>query len=270
MLNSTGPVAAFSSMIYDYMLTFDLEVKFIWSAPWGVVKILYLLTRYILFFNITFATAAQLASAESSPECKALHQANIVFAVSGMIASESLLTIRTWAVCGNRRWLGIVLSFCFSAFFCALVVTNAAVLSTFKFLMQDSPLRGLLHECLVTRQDAHLSVILGCLVLVYDAVNMGIIIMPAYYAIKQGSSNLVLVVLRDGLIYYVYIFIMSAASIAVFTKLTGHHTTLVTAFGHTLHAIFTCRVVLHAREEAWKTRMISAITLEHIDLEASK
>jgi len=40
-------VASFSLWAYDYMLTLDQEISFIWATPWNFPKALFLLTRYL-------------------------------------------------------------------------------------------------------------------------------------------------------------------------------------------------------------------------------
>ncbi|KAF9010810.1 hypothetical protein BDQ17DRAFT_1234079 [Cyathus striatus] len=40
---------------YETLLTFDLEVNLIWNAKWNVVKVLFILTRYLPFFDTTIS-----------------------------------------------------------------------------------------------------------------------------------------------------------------------------------------------------------------------
>ncbi|KAF8978189.1 hypothetical protein BDQ17DRAFT_1265925, partial [Cyathus striatus] len=35
--------------LYEYFITFPLELKYIWNAPWGFIKIVYLITKYLPF-----------------------------------------------------------------------------------------------------------------------------------------------------------------------------------------------------------------------------
>jgi len=38
-------IAALSVLVYDYLLTFDLEVTYVWGSRWTFVKVLYLVVR---------------------------------------------------------------------------------------------------------------------------------------------------------------------------------------------------------------------------------
>ena len=37
--------------VYDYLLTFPLEISFVWPARWTAIKVLFLLTRYMPFVD---------------------------------------------------------------------------------------------------------------------------------------------------------------------------------------------------------------------------
>ncbi|KAF8987072.1 hypothetical protein BDQ17DRAFT_1335253 [Cyathus striatus] len=86
--------------------------------------------------------------------------------------------------------------------------------------------------------------------------------------VKQRSSNLVRIVLRDGAIYYIFQFTISLTNMLLFLILNEQCTILLAQLLCTLHAILTCRVILHICEEAWnQTHLISDTTLDHLDLE---
>ncbi|SJL08727.1 uncharacterized protein ARMOST_12096 [Armillaria ostoyae] len=41
-------IAGYVLMLYDHILTFDEEVRFIWAAPWTLPKALFLIIRYFV------------------------------------------------------------------------------------------------------------------------------------------------------------------------------------------------------------------------------
>ncbi|KAF8993831.1 hypothetical protein BDQ17DRAFT_1545827 [Cyathus striatus] len=212
-------VAAFSVMVYDYLLMLDLEVNFVWNAPLGAVKILYMLTRYIPFLDTTIGMIVQLLPEESATECKTLYAISTWFLMIGMAAAEAVLTIRTWAVCGSRKWLGIVLLLCFVGIWAGAVVAVARFLSSMTFVFQDY-LHPALQGCLITSAKTNFLIVDWSLLFIYDAVNVVLMIMAAYHPFTQGSSSFVRMVLRDGLIYYIYVFVVALANIVVVTSLT--------------------------------------------------
>ena len=43
------PVSAFAVFYYDFLITFHLEIQLVWRSAWSYTKILFLLSRYIVF-----------------------------------------------------------------------------------------------------------------------------------------------------------------------------------------------------------------------------
>ncbi|KAF8989795.1 hypothetical protein BDQ17DRAFT_1434218 [Cyathus striatus] len=252
-------VTTFTLLAFDYLLTFMLEVEFIWKAPWGIGKVLYIPTRFFPFFDMTISMAFQFLPYATAGRCKKLYLASTWIIMVGMASAEAVLTVRTWAVCGSRRWLAIVLSILFVSILSAICGVSAGFPSSLEFGLQDS-LHPLLHGCFITGGKTNLIVIDWILLFVYDAVNTGLMIMPAYYSFKQGYSNLVLVIVRDGIVYYFYIFVVALANIVVISAMSRDYYPLIIELGRVLHSVLACRVVLHAREEARKTEIFSDVT----------
>ncbi|KAF8996796.1 hypothetical protein BDQ17DRAFT_1249420, partial [Cyathus striatus] len=46
--------------LYEYFITLDLEVKFVWNAPWTFIKIIYIMTRYLPFVEISLMSLRSL------------------------------------------------------------------------------------------------------------------------------------------------------------------------------------------------------------------
>ncbi|KAF8978497.1 hypothetical protein BDQ17DRAFT_1265594, partial [Cyathus striatus] len=46
--------------VFDTLLTLDIEVTFIWSTPWNVIKVLYLVTRYLAFIDSSLNVLCKL------------------------------------------------------------------------------------------------------------------------------------------------------------------------------------------------------------------
>lgn len=51
IIHVNHPVASVALFVYDYAITFGMEVELIWMSPWNVMKILYLIQRYMPFVD---------------------------------------------------------------------------------------------------------------------------------------------------------------------------------------------------------------------------
>ncbi|KAF8995946.1 hypothetical protein BDQ17DRAFT_1430072 [Cyathus striatus] len=245
-------VATVAIVVYDYLLTFDLEVHFVWKRDWSVIKILFILTRYSIFFDAITGLALQFLPYASAAKCKTLYS-TLAFLSIGLLIAEAVLTLRTWAVCGGQKRLGIVLAIFYMGIFSGHTALACFFsLVTVQFDLQDT-LDTILQGCLVTGGSYSLLIIDWSLILAYDTVNLVLIMTPAYQSFRPGRySNLAWVVLRDGAIYYVYLFVTTIANIIIVAKLNKDYFIVMLILWREFHSILACRVVLHAREEGSK------------------
>ncbi|KAF8995823.1 hypothetical protein BDQ17DRAFT_1545022 [Cyathus striatus] len=211
--------ATLAVLVYEYLLTFDLEVDFVWKRDWSIVKILFILTRYLPFFDATIILALQFLPHVSVAKCKILYPIVCFLSIGGLIA-EAVLTLRTWAVCGGQKRLGILLAiFSMGIFSGHTVLVGFFSLVKLRFDLQDT-LDTILQGCLITSGNYNLLIIDWSLVLIYDTVNLVLIMTPAYQSFRPSCySNLARMVLRDGAIYYFYLLVAGIANIIVITRL---------------------------------------------------
>ncbi|KAF8993824.1 hypothetical protein BDQ17DRAFT_1367708 [Cyathus striatus] len=184
-------------------------------------------------------------------KCNLLIKVETWLMVIGMVTAEAIFTTRTWAVCGNKKWLGGVLLVLFIGIGVAIFVGIAQFLNSMTITLQHS----ILPSCLITNSKSSFFTIVWGLLFVFDVVNLGLLVVPAYYSFRQGPSNLMRLVIREGLTYYIYIFVVASATIVIAKSMTSDYSPLLAELGQAFHSIFACRVVLHTREEARKTQI---------------
>lgn len=51
-----------SAQIYDWLLTFDLEVAFVWGSRWNFLKVMYFLNRYDIVFDLVLVYLGEYLS----------------------------------------------------------------------------------------------------------------------------------------------------------------------------------------------------------------
>lgn len=95
-------------LIWDYIITIQQEVKYIWLAKWTPGKVLYLGIRYagmveaLLCFWVIF-------NANSAPtSCNVLVKLSLSIAYVTYLAGSLVFALRTWAIWNRSRWCGIV------------------------------------------------------------------------------------------------------------------------------------------------------------------
>ncbi|KAH8102197.1 hypothetical protein BXZ70DRAFT_59617 [Cristinia sonorae] len=101
--------ASSAVFIYDYLLTLGREIRYIWPAEWSIVKVLYILTRYLAFADVALALYYHLKPRLSVTDCKRLTMSSSWLLVLGIAVAEVILILRTWAVWNRGRFIGTFL-----------------------------------------------------------------------------------------------------------------------------------------------------------------
>ncbi|KAF8592704.1 hypothetical protein K439DRAFT_1610458 [Ramaria rubella] len=86
--------ATYTIMLYDYFLTFGLEIRFVWSSKWSLAKALYFATTYINLTNTIVSAPGTFGPCSSIPG---------IFAT----LEVSVLLFRTWVIWERNKNMAI-------------------------------------------------------------------------------------------------------------------------------------------------------------------
>ncbi|KAF9007875.1 hypothetical protein BDQ17DRAFT_1350147 [Cyathus striatus] len=215
-----------------------MPVAYIWASPhWSVIKVLYIFVRYSTFVDAILNVLVQCSPALTSEKCKVLYRAITTLAV--------ILTLRVWAVWKRTLW-----------------ICDGLLLNSLGFELQSA-----FHfvGCLVTHGNIVLEAITWGILLGYDTVMMVLMLPIAFRALKMGGrSTLANAVIRDGVIFYIFLFAISLVNMVALLTLTPDYFALLAAIGRVIHSALSCRVVLHAREQGWNTSRVHSTTITGI------
>ncbi|TEB31489.1 hypothetical protein FA13DRAFT_1663305, partial [Coprinellus micaceus] len=237
-------VASCCIMIYDVLITLDEEVRSIWSGRLSWSKLLYLFVRYSTIFEvgvILWADFIKLAWAlYRSLDLRSLNSLGLF--VIGLAIGEMIMSMRTWAVWKRDKKLGIALAILWPICWISGFTITGIWLQTVRF--DPSPMAQF-QGCFLT-DASQLLFVAWLTLLLYDTVNFVLICIPAYHSFRLGGgSHFVKAVYTDGIVYYAYLFALSAANIVVVVTMPRDLQTLLSMMERVLHAVFTCRMVLH-------------------------
>ncbi|KAL0954061.1 hypothetical protein HGRIS_005211 [Hohenbuehelia grisea] len=201
-------------LLYDYLITWDLEVALVWLYPpgWSITSLLFMLARYLPFVDTINVLWHQLSPGITPASCELSFRATGWMYLIGIAITEVILAIRTWAVWGRDRRMTIALPL----FFVAIWIPNFVIMGFFldSLVFEPAPYpeyRG----CNIV----HGSKILFAtwvMLMVYEAVILGLMMYRGYISYcNGGNSALFNVVYRDGALYYLYLFAVSLVNILV-------------------------------------------------------
>ncbi|KAF9220401.1 hypothetical protein BS17DRAFT_739351, partial [Gyrodon lividus] len=125
-------------LVYDFLLTFDDEVQYIWQAPWTIVKVTYLVNRYVNLVGQTFIRLEEfdIIGHRTQSFCKKFYLASFVFMMFCVESVHVLVIMRAWAIWGCQRRVAIRLAVGYTIYIGSLIgavtyTTKTQTFSTF-------------------------------------------------------------------------------------------------------------------------------------------
>ncbi|KAF8997602.1 hypothetical protein BDQ17DRAFT_1363090 [Cyathus striatus] len=237
-------------LIYDYLLTLELEISEIWSSKWNLMKCIFLVTRYLPLVDSALIFYHHFAPRLSEEACRAAYKGNAWLLIFGGCFAEIILTLRTLAVWGNKQNLCIILYAFFVGIWTAAAVLIAVFLKTITFApYQDTGIPG----CVDTG-GSHILSAVWILIMVYDAVTLGLMTVRGLDAFRpkyvKMQTHLINAVHRDGIIYYFYLFVLSLVNVILSFTLPADFISFLAMYQRVLHSVLSCRAILHIREQS--------------------
>ncbi|KAF9448156.1 hypothetical protein P691DRAFT_67697 [Macrolepiota fuliginosa MF-IS2] len=265
-INSVN-VACVTIMILEWFLTFDLEFSLVWKAKWNPTKIMYLLARYLPFIDTSLVIYRHLAFTLSKGTCQRVFECIVFMFGFGMGTVEMIFTLRTWAVWGKSKCLTWGIFSTFAATWAAIFVT--LVLYVRSVNQEVSPAPQVI-GCTLRISSPVLSVSF-ILLMAYDAALLIMMLIRGVSAFRSGGdSYLTRVVYSDGIVYYVYVFLLSLLNVLIILKLPDDYETLLLTMERVIHSVLACRVVLHIRQQgaiatAGRFPIANSVEMNHLD-----
>ncbi|KAJ8088358.1 hypothetical protein PM082_022431 [Marasmius tenuissimus] len=252
LASSTRPqqtiVVSSTILVYDVLLNLDVEIQHVWRRKWTFITFIYLLQRYLPFFDTTgLVLHHQLGEDLTIKYCELNYHINGWCFIIGIVLSEILLTLRLWAVWKRS----IPVAFGLVAFFLGCWIPCYILFNTFLNSTQfANPPLPHFRGCFISG-GSHILYLCWVLMMVYDSGTLIMILIPGIAAFRLGgSSELVKAVYRDGVMYYVYLFLVSMVNVIIILTLPPDLVHLLSSFERVLHSILVSRAVLHIRRLA--------------------
>ncbi|TFK62647.1 hypothetical protein BDN72DRAFT_381671 [Pluteus cervinus] len=262
MSDNLTSVVANAAVRFNQYLTLASSTLYLWT----VVKVFYIIQRYLPLVDTVIVMIFQYFGKITDPRtCELLFKGSGWSFVIGMSLSEGILTRRVLAVWGNSTRLCIALSL----FSFGCIISIFLILGDYyrSLTFHSIPTPGM--YCFATG-TSHMIYLCWTLLTAYDAATLVLIAIPGFRAYKSGvcKSTLFQVVYRDGVLYYLYLFAISAVNVFLILKLPGDYTSLLSSLERIIHSILTSHVVLHIREQTYQREVAVDYLSDGVDVNA--
>jgi len=245
-MQTSTDVAAVTLLIYDYILTIPNEIDYIWSSQWSVIKVIFLITRYLPFSDVSLVLIYQLKPFISSRTCEALFRASGWLIVVGIAIAETILAIRTWAMWERNRWMGIFLILLMSSAVLSCFYVESIFLDSAKFAPYPSPATP---GCLLIHRNPIIAYNFACIIFV-ETVLILFTLFKAFlhYRVPGTRRGIGSVLVRDGIVFYFHLLIISTINLIVIVVAPLDVSGILSPLQRVLHSALTTRVITNIRE----------------------
>ncbi|KAK7059615.1 hypothetical protein R3P38DRAFT_3341226 [Favolaschia claudopus] len=238
-------VASITILAFDYLCTLNLEISLVWGGKRSLTKIFYMLARYPPFIDVPLVLWYELTPHIDTTECFPVYAAASWGTFFGIATAEALLVLRTYALMGcNARILTA-----FIVQYVTVAITTVIVLSIFlKSLRFGPPPLPVVPGCHLVQVDGSVILVVAfILVLFNETVLMICTLWVGIRRFRHSSSPLVKVLYRDGVSYFVLLFLISAGNLGVLIWGPVELVDLFKTFLRVMHSVLSTRIVLHVR-----------------------
>ncbi|KAF8508510.1 hypothetical protein JB92DRAFT_593032 [Gautieria morchelliformis] len=242
-------VACTALLVYDYFLTLDREVFFVWGSRWSVGKIIFFVNRYCPIIDTSLAVFSITGTSAGDPDlCRLMTRTTTWTFVAGMLVAEIILAMRTYAVWGGRRSILVFLVLWSIAAFIAVVVLVQRFLDAVVFVQIPPFLEslGVGVRCAPLPPNGVTSYPF-MVYMVNQAAVAALTLSRAFRQYRAAHNPLIRTMFRDGLLYYVYTLALCIANVAVAVAAPVQYGLLLEMPLHVVNSICCTRVLLNIR-----------------------
>jgi len=223
--------ASIAIVYYDYILTFPMEVKYIWGSKFHLSTLMYILCRYSLVANVLYLLAI---SKKLGPSCDIWYKIIGVLSTMGRAAVIATFTARTYAIFSGSRAILIYLGF----------------IGIICVALDISHVPGL--RCVGSSSVPILDTLLSILMVVFEYSSA---ILMTYRCVRafrisgwRSQGGFLYLVFNQGIIYFCVVSIFTTGAVILnFREKAGFLKRLLNALTLPLSCLLSARFLLQLR-----------------------
>jgi len=232
-------VAFVTIALYDYLLTLGEEVEFVWQQKMSFGNVLFILNRYMPMIDLVIYLSLQ-----EDELCLAFIRLNTWMRLFCYVVINMLLLLRTWALWGMSKTILI----CLSILMAVCVVAASGPSLYISFAVIEVPSLGSIQTCLYAIPRAEIVYIYCVSLIVFDSAVMILTLIKAVPARQSnGLTPLITQLLKDGIQYFIIIFLTAILIIIMAGVAPGSLVTTVLNLYSVLTSTLGCRLILNLR-----------------------
>ncbi|KAG0698164.1 hypothetical protein DFH29DRAFT_1081920 [Suillus ampliporus] len=210
--------AGHTLLVYDYLLTLNDEIRYIWRAPRTAVKVLFLLNRYVNLIGQTFIRLeeAGLLAHNSQEFCQRFATFTTCFMFLSTESIHIIVLMRAWAIWGTRKIVTKILIWSYVSYILMLLVGSVYNVNASHYVF---PQLDVIRICVTTMPKYVWLIYFGSFIL--DTL-LFVLTMRSLRRYSREfhhlyPSNLLHMLFRDAIMFFIASMFSSALTIASWT-----------------------------------------------------
>ncbi|KAJ7166597.1 hypothetical protein C8R46DRAFT_1191999 [Mycena filopes] len=199
-------VACLTLLTYDTLLNASQEYQHIWKSKWGLIKCLYLWSRYGTFVDTTISVLKRRDFDLNPASCAQIASFYNLFSGFGILITEVILMVRTYALYGRPKKLIVFFSLLW------LAICGVGVWVVKSLTDSELPLPSAVISCNSAFSNNAL-LICYSLLLFSETVVVVLTLWKGVHMLSLSrsghrSSNPVVSFYRDGIMFYLWMLLI--------------------------------------------------------------
>ncbi|EGO05337.1 hypothetical protein SERLA73DRAFT_129244 [Serpula lacrymans var. lacrymans S7.3] len=228
-------VAGLAIWVFDYILSFDYEVRWVWGRKWDFMRVLFTLSRYVTFSAAIMTVYAAVHTQRGN--CVPFSTGSAVIYVLCVVFAEGLLLMGTLAFWDRSKKLTAWL-----LAFAVVLVIGAALSSK----IRDSGSQTNPGGCVFTSKKS--GAIQYAFLAVYESVLLSLMTYKMMKQYRHTSSCVIITLYKGSMMYAGCMITVSVANVIIHVAMPHGYTNALDTLQLVLHSILASRILFNLRE----------------------
>lgn len=247
-------LAALALLVFEYVITFEQEVRLFWASPWSLMKGVYLWNRYFSLLVVGFNAALLLQQIDSDSVCELYLKPQGAFATIIAATVDCILILRVWLLYHKSRKMLAFLVFLFIA-----EVTTMTAIAVFSVPTEYIHFGAALTGCYSTTIPRFFRVYVvpalgvSCIMFTLTLYRCIVTLGP----FKSSAMPMIRLFLRDGISWFLAVLVMLTTDILIWSRGRPTLAELPINLSCSLYSIIGSRVLMNIRD-AMEVKVIAS------------
>ncbi|KAG1847954.1 hypothetical protein C8R48DRAFT_413448 [Suillus tomentosus] len=232
-------------LAFDFCITFSEEVRWTWFRPWDVIRVIFVISRYLPFAGVGMIAYDALGV---SNQCTSILEESIIH-ITSMVAAEALLVIRTWAFWQKSKRLLIGIS----VYVVLLIAANIAVdLSPTVLIPGEEPPLGTCYF-----ESPRSSAIQYIFLAMFESMILTLTVYKRFHDYKNFQSGIIVTLYHDDVFYTLCILAVTLANVITGAALPSAYSNMFDTLQVVSHSVLASRILFRLRHSNERVRQPS-------------